>query len=59
MIRHREEYVGLVNMDPVTGMKQYLDKYVYGPKSWNDFLDLIGIDQVIAAARAGASIYDA
>ena len=59
MIRHMEEYVGLVNMNPVTGMKQYLDKYVYGPKSWNDFLDLIGIDQVIAAARAGASIYDA
>jgi glutaconate CoA-transferase subunit A len=59
MIGHMEEYVGLVNKDPVAGMKQYLDKYVYGPASWNGFLDLIGIDQVIAAARAGASIYDA
>lgn len=59
MIRHMEEYVGLVNKDPVAGMEQYLTKYVYGPRSWTEFLDLIGIDEVLAAARAGASIYDA
>jgi glutaconate CoA-transferase subunit A len=59
MIRHMEDYVALVNKDPVTGMEQYLAKYVYGPKSWTEFLNLIGIDEVLAAARAGASIYDA
>jgi glutaconate CoA-transferase, subunit A len=59
MIRHMEEYVALVNKDPVSGMEQYLAKYVYGPKSWTEFLNLIGIDEVLEAARAGASIYDA
>lgn len=59
MIRHMEEYVALVNKDPVAGMEQYLAKYIYGPKSWTEFLDLIGIDEVLEAARAGASIYDA
>jgi glutaconate CoA-transferase subunit A len=59
MIRHMEDYVALVNRDPVAGMEQYLAKYVHGPKSWTGFLDLIGIDDVLAAARAGARIYDA
>ena len=59
MMKHMEYYVGLVNNDPVKGMQEYLDRYVYGPKSWNDFLNLIGIDEVLAAARAGKAIYDA
>jgi glutaconate CoA-transferase, subunit A len=59
MMKHMEYYVGLVNKDPVKGMQEYLDRYVYGPKSWNDFLNLIGIDEVLAAARAGKAIYDA
>ncbi len=59
MMKHMEYYVALVNKDPVKGMQEYLDRYVYGPKSWNDFLNLIGIDEVLAAARAGKTIYDA
>jgi glutaconate CoA-transferase, subunit A len=59
MIKHMEYYVALVNKDPVKGMQEYLDLYVYGPKTWNDFLNLIGIDEVLAAARAGKAIYDA
>jgi glutaconate CoA-transferase, subunit A len=59
MMKHMEYYVGLVNKDPVKGMQEYLDRYVYGPKSWNDFLNLIGIDEIFAAARAGKAIYDA
>ena len=53
MMRHMEYYVDLVNKDPVGGMREYLDRFVYGPKSWTDFLDLIGIEDVLAAARAG------
>jgi glutaconate CoA-transferase subunit A len=53
-----EYYVGLVNKDPVSGMRDYLDRFVYGPKSWAEFLDLIGIEEVLAAARLGNSIYD-
>ena len=59
MMKHMEYYVELVNKDPVKGMQEYLDRYVYGPKSWNEFLNLIGIDEVLAAARAGKVIYDA
>ena len=59
MMRHMEYYVDLVNKDPVAGMKAYLDRFVYGPKSWTGFLDLIGVDELVAAARRGRSIYDA
>src|SRR5215211_2023184 len=59
MLRHMEDYVALVNDDPVKGMKQYMERYVYGPKSWSEFLALIGIEELLEAARAGESIYDA
>lgn len=59
MMHHMEYYVGLVNKDPVGGMREYLDRFVYGPKSWTEFLNLIGIEEVLGAARAGTSIYDA
>jgi glutaconate CoA-transferase, subunit A len=59
MLKHMEYYVALVNKDPVAGMRDYLDRFVYGPKSWAGFLDLIGIENVLEAARLGNSIYDA
>jgi glutaconate CoA-transferase subunit A len=59
IIKHMEYYVGLVNKDPVGGMRDYLDRFVYAPKSWAAFLDLIGIEDLLKAARAGTSIYDA
>ena len=59
MLRHMEYYVGLVNGDPVNGMRDYMDRFVYGPKSWSEFLALIGIEELLEAARAGESIYDA
>jgi glutaconate CoA-transferase subunit A len=40
-------------------MQEYLERFVYGPKSWTEFLDLIGLDDLLVAARAGKSIYDA
>src|SRR6266571_1850668 len=59
MLRHMEYYVALVNDDPVKGMQQYIERFVHGPKSWSEFLALIGIDELLEAARAGESIYDA
>ena len=59
MIRHMQYYVSLVNADPLEGMQQYLERFVYGPKTWNDFLAMVGMDELLEAARAGASIYDA
>jgi glutaconate CoA-transferase subunit A len=59
MMQHMEYYVDLVNADPVAGMREYLDRFVYQPKSWNAFLGLIGVDELLAAARAGRFIDDA
>jgi glutaconate CoA-transferase subunit A len=59
MMRHMRYYVDLVNGDPVKGMQEYLDRFVYGPKSWPEFLNLIGTEELVEAARAGQSIYDA
>jgi glutaconate CoA-transferase, subunit A len=58
MIDHLEAYVEQVNGDPVKGMKKYLDDYVYGPKDWNDFLSMIGMEEILAASRRGRSIFD-
>jgi glutaconate CoA-transferase, subunit A len=59
MLRHLKSYIALVNKDPVQGMRQYLERFVYAPKSWNEFLCLIGMDELLEAARAGQAIYDA
>jgi glutaconate CoA-transferase, subunit A len=58
MMKHMENYVALVNKDPVDGMKEYLDRYVYGPKSWTEFLELIGLEEILDAVGKGRSIYD-
>jgi glutaconate CoA-transferase subunit A len=58
MMQHMEAYVAQVNGDPVEGLKDYLDRYVYGPKSWTEYLSLIGMDEVLEATRRGRSIYD-
>ena len=58
MMKHMENYVALVNKDPIGGMKEYLDRYVHGPKSWTEFLDLIGLEEILDAVGKGRSIYD-
>ena len=58
MMDHLNAYVKQVNGDPVGGMKKYLDDHVYGPKNWNAFLSMIGIDEIVAASRRGRSIFD-
>jgi glutaconate CoA-transferase subunit A len=59
MLAHMEQYVHRVNGDPVAGMREYLDRYIYGPESWTGFLDLIGLSELLIAARAGRSVDDA
>ena len=58
MMKHMNAYVAQVNADPVEGMRAYLETYVYGPKSWNEFLALIGLEEVLEATRRGRSIYN-
>jgi len=56
LFRHMDYYTSLVNGDPVKGMREYLDRHVYGPKSWTDYLNLIGLEELLDAARRGRSI---
>jgi len=58
MMRHIEAYVAQVNADPVAGMRDYLDRHFYAPKSWNDYLTLIGLPDILEASRRGVSIHD-
>jgi glutaconate CoA-transferase subunit A len=59
MMRHMRFYVDLVNGDPVEGMRKYLDQYVYAPKSWTEFLGLIGIEDMMEAIASGRRVHDA
>ena len=47
-----------VNAEPVEGMRDYLERHVYEPETWTDFLSLIGLDQLLEAANRGRSIYN-
>jgi glutaconate CoA-transferase, subunit A len=56
--RHLDAYAALIRKDPEAGMREYLARHVYEPKSWTDYLDLLGLDELLAAARRGRSIHD-
>ena len=56
--KHHDMYAALIRKDPEKGMAEYLDRYVYGPKSWTGYLDLLGMEELLDAARRGRSIYD-
>ena len=59
MMRHMEAYVAQVNANPVDGMRDYLDTFVFGPSSWTEFLECIGVEELVRASRAGRSMDDA
>jgi glutaconate CoA-transferase, subunit A len=59
VFKHMDYYTGLVNKDPVGGMAEYLERYVYGPKSWTDYLGLIGLDLLLEAAKGGRRVSNA
>jgi glutaconate CoA-transferase subunit A len=56
--KHHDMYAELIRKDPAKGIAEYLDRYVYGPKSWTEYLDLLGMEELLDAARRGRSIYD-
>lgn len=53
-----DAYAALTGGDAETGVKEYLERYVYQPKDWVAYLDLLGMDNVIDAARRGRSVYN-
>jgi glutaconate CoA-transferase subunit A len=55
---HLDSYAKLTKDDPEKGVKDYLERYYHGPESWNDYLALIGMAEVLDAARRGRSIHN-
>ena len=53
-----DAYAALTGGDAEAGVKEYLDRYVYEPTDWVAYLDLLGMDNVIDAARRGRSVYN-
>jgi len=56
--KHLDMYAEMIRKDPAKGIADYLDRYFHGPKSWTDYLALIGVEEMLDAARRGRSIYD-
>lgn len=57
MMKHLDMFTAMVNDDPVGGMQRYLERYVYEPESWTEFLQLIGRDQVNEATRRARELH--
>jgi glutaconate CoA-transferase, subunit A len=58
LFSHLDGYAAQLKQDPEAGMRDYLDRYFYGPKSWAEYLDLLGFAELLDAGRRGKSIYD-
>jgi glutaconate CoA-transferase, subunit A len=58
LFKHLDGYAAQLRQDPERGVGEYLDRYFYGPKSWTEYLDLLGLEELLDARRRGRSIYD-
>jgi glutaconate CoA-transferase subunit A len=58
LLNHLDGYAAQIRKDPVEGMRSYLECFFYGPKSWTEYLDLLGLEELLEASRRGRSIYD-
>ncbi len=55
---HLDAYAKATTRDPVAGVTDYLDRYYREPKTWADYLSLLGMGEMLDAARRGRSIYN-
>ena len=55
---HLDELAKQTRGDPKKGIKEYLDRYYYAPESWEDYLALLGMAEMLDAARRGRSIFN-
>ncbi len=53
-----DAYAELTTKDPEAGVAAYLDRYVHGPKDWNAYLELLGMENVIDATIRGRSVHN-
>jgi glutaconate CoA-transferase, subunit A len=58
LFAHLDSYAAQLKRDPERGIGEYLDRYFYGPKTWTEYLDRLGLVELLDASRRGRSIYD-
>jgi glutaconate CoA-transferase subunit A len=58
LFEHLDGYAARLKRDPEEGVGGYLERYFYGPKSWTEYLDRLGLEALLDAGRRGTSIYD-
>jgi glutaconate CoA-transferase, subunit A len=58
MFGHLDRYAAALRPDAEAGIAAYLDRYFREPQSWTDYLDRLGLGDLLDAARRGAGIYD-
>jgi glutaconate CoA-transferase, subunit A len=58
MFAHLDRYAAALKPDAEAGIRDYLERYFYAPQTWTDYLDRLGLAELLDAARRGQSIYD-
>ena len=55
---HLDLYARMSKDDGLEGAQSYLKAYYHDPKSWTEYLGLLGVDAVLDASRRGRSIHN-
>ncbi|HYZ43195.1 MAG TPA: CoA-transferase [Stellaceae bacterium] len=58
LFAHLDAYATRLRRDPEEGIRDYLERYFYGPKSWAEYLDLLGLEELLDARGRGTSVHD-
>jgi len=58
LFKHLDAYAAQLRQNPEEGIGAYLERHFYGPGSWTEYLDLLGLEELLDASRRGVSIYD-
>jgi len=58
LFSHIDDYVKVMMGQGPEGVKEYLHKYVYGPNTWNDYLELLGSKNIVQATVLGRAVYN-
>ncbi|WP_425320958.1 CoA transferase subunit A [Acuticoccus sediminis] len=57
MMRHLDRYVARANSDPRSGFEALMTELVHEPADWTQFLERIGVAELVEAMGRGRSIY--
>ena len=55
---HLDGYANLIRQDAQGGVQEYLRRHFYHTDTWTDYLQLLGIHELLDASRRGRSIYN-